>query len=245
MGSTPGWHSPGIRRCRHAALLLLAGGLILECLRPISTGSFSSWFWPAAAICTVLELTLSLPLQNAIAASLQTAGIAWLLALGGRHLGIYLDLTPPGALQLPGEVGASFVASWTGLSPCFRTLARAMLSPRRGGPRFGLEVLGVTVLLSAGTVWWLQAAAAAHDWRGIFLWICTAAMLHGANTPWLLNKRPARESSGIGSLALPSLMGIGMMRSLQGSAPREAQAVAGLILLTVLALAWRGTAPTR
>ena len=221
MGSTPGWHSPGIRRCRHAALLLLAGGLILECLRPISTGSFSSWFWPAAAICTVLELTLSLPLQNAIAASLQTAGIAWLLALGGRHLGIYLDLTPPGALQLPGEVGASF------------------------GPRFGLEVLGVTVLLSAGTVWWLHAAAAAHDWRGIFLWICTAAMLHGANTPWLLNKRPARESSGIGSLALPSLMGIGMMRSLQGSAPREAQAVAGLILLTVLALAWRGTAPTR
>jgi hypothetical protein len=251
VGSTPGWKSPGIRRWRHAALLVLTVGLLSDWVQSAVTatapmqGLFAPWFWPMAAICTVLELALSLPLQNALAASLQTAGLVWVAAAGGEALGISLNVVPITRVQLPGGVTPTILASWVALSPCFRTLARALLNSRRDGDRFGLELLAGTSVLSGASAMMLQPASPHRDWRAIAGWIGIAVVLHAVNTPWLLNKRPARETPGIGSLVLPALIGFGMLRSLTGATPLEVRAAAGLAIVTVLGLAWRGLTRAR
>ncbi len=225
--------------------MLLAGGLILDFLRPSQTGFLSAWFWPAAAVCSVLELAMALPIQNAIAASFQTAGMVWLITVLGHCFGVSVDVAPRNELQLPGGVSAAFVASWIALSPCYRAVSRAVLIPRRSKNHVGLEILGVTSVLSGGTVWVLQPTVVHHNWQVLPLWIATAAVLHTVNTPWLLNKRPARESSGIGSLALPGLICIGMMQSLPGATAWQFQATAALSMLLALGLAWRGLVSAR
>lgn len=254
-GETPGWQTPATNRWRHAALLALAGALGLEFLAPWLPGkplvpeSMAAWFWYLAAVGAVLGLACRLPLQNTVAVTLQTAFIAWFVALSCRR---FLEVASIGVgAVLPGGISSTQLAIWMTLAPCFRDLARAVLTSRRGEPWFGIEVLGVTALLGAATGLALQAASsrpaqpgAPGIWAELqtaLLWSSTATLLHVLNTPWVLSKRPSREVASASDLALPALIGAFLVQSLARSGARGMAVGATITLLAVLLLARRGT----
>lgn len=241
-----------MNRWRHAALLALTGALALEFLapwlsgKPVTPGSIAAWFWHGAAVCAVLGLACRLPLQNAVAVTLQTAFIAWMVALGCRRfLGV---LSIGSGAALPGGISSTQVAIWITLAPCFRDLARAVLASRRVAPHFGMELLGITALLGAMIGLALQRASSAPDvWpevQGVLIWTSTAALLHVFNTPWVLSKRPVQEVRRASNLALPALIGTFLVGSLAQSGARGMALGAAMIALTVLLLARRGTRPS-
>ena len=247
-----------MNRCRHAALLALAGALVLTFLspglagKPSAPGLMAAWFWQVAAVCAVLGLASRLPIQNVVAATLQTAFIAWIVALGClRFLGV---ASIGSRAALPGGISSTQLAIWITLAPCFRGLARALLASRRDEPHFGIELIGVTGLLGAATGLALHTASTtpveptSHAfWPGlqtVLIWTSTATLLHVINTPWVLSKRPVQEVSSTSDLALPALIGAFLTGSLVHSGARGMAVGAAVTTLAVLLLARRGMRPS-